>query len=109
MARSHKRRSSVMKNIQNTANKTLPTVNKGLKAVGSTAKTVAEKSLPVIEKGVSAVYGTMATGLDLGVKGVETISKGISRKGTRKHKHSRAKVVGKRHRTRSNHSRKRRY
>ena len=103
MTKSNKRRSSVMRSIQNTAKSTLPVVNKGLKTVGSTAKDVAEKSIPVIEKGVSAVYGTMATGLDLGVKGVETISKKMSNKGTRKHKHKHSRrshslSAGKRHR-----------
>ena len=73
---SKSRKSSVVKSITKTANKALPAVNKGLKTVGSTAKNVATASIPVIEKGVSAVYGTMATGLDLGVKGVKSITKG---------------------------------
>jgi hypothetical protein len=68
------RKNSIMKNIGTTASKTLPVVNKGLKTVGTTAKNVAQASIPIVEKGVSAVYGTMATGLDLGVKGVETVS-----------------------------------
>ena len=75
------RKNSVMKTLKKTANKTLPVVDKGLKTVGSTAKDVASASIPVIEKGVSAVYGTMATGLDLGVKGVKTVTKGITRRG----------------------------
>lgn len=52
-------------------------VNKGLNVIGATAKGVANKSVPVVEKGVSAVYGTMATGFDLGVKGVSNVAKGI--------------------------------
>jgi hypothetical protein len=79
MAKSRKSRGSVMKTIKTTANKTLPVVNKGLTTVGSTAKNVADASIPVIEKGVSVVYGTMATGLDLGVKGAKSIAKGVNK------------------------------
>ena len=83
MAKSHRRRSSrkgrgVMKSIQKTADKTLPIVNKGLTTVGTTTKDVASASIPVIEKGVGVVYGTMATGLDLGVKGVRNVTKKVS-------------------------------
>jgi hypothetical protein len=78
------RKSSVMKSIKKTANKTLPAVNKGLIKVGTAAKDVAEASIPIVEKGVSAVYGTMATGLDLGVKGVKSVAKGV-RKSKRSH------------------------
>jgi len=78
MAKSRKSR-SVVKTITKTADKALPVVNKGLKKVGSTAKNVAEVSIPIVEKGVSAVYGTMATGLDLGVKGAKTIAKGVAK------------------------------
>lgn len=81
MAKSRKSKSNTLeKTIQKTANKTLPVVDKGLKKVGTTAKNVAQASIPVIEKGVSAVYGTMSTGLDLGVKGVKTIAKGVSKR-----------------------------
>ena len=57
----------------------------------------------VVEKGVSAVYGTMATGLDLGVKGVKSVAKGVSkstkRKRTRSRSHSRSRSLagGRRH------------
>jgi len=71
------RKSSVMKTINKTANQALPVVDKGLKTVGTAAKDVADASIPIVEKGVSAVYGTMATGLDLGVKGVKTVSKSL--------------------------------
>ena len=71
------RKSSVMKTINKTASQALPAVDKGLKTVGTAAKDVASASIPVIEKGVSAVYGTMATGLDLGVKGVKTVGKSL--------------------------------
>jgi hypothetical protein len=64
-----------MKNFNKTASQTLPVVDRGLKNVGTAAKDVAEKSIPIVETGVSAIYGTMATGLDLGVKGVKTVGK----------------------------------
>jgi hypothetical protein len=69
------RKNSIMKNIDKTASKTLPVVDKGLTTVGTTAKDVAQASIPIVEKGVSAVYGTMATGLDLGVEGVKSVGK----------------------------------
>jgi len=76
MAKSRKNRNSIVKNITKTA---LPAVEKSLKKVGETAKNVAKLSVPAIEKGVSAVYGTMATGLDLGVKGARSIARGVSK------------------------------
>lgn len=79
MAKSHKHKQSIMKSIYKTADKTLPVVDKGLKKVGTTTKNVVSASIPVIEKGVSVVYGTMATGLDLGVKGAKSITKGLSK------------------------------
>jgi hypothetical protein len=69
------RRNSIMKRIDTTASKTLPVVDKGLKTVGTVAKDAAQASIPIVEKGVSAVYGTMATGLDLGVKGLQNVGK----------------------------------
>lgn len=86
---SGKSRSSMMKTIQKTTDKALPTIDKGLTAVGTTAENVTKASIPVIEKGVSAVYGTMATGLDLGVKGVKSITKG-SRRNKSRRSHSRS-------------------
>lgn len=81
MAKSRKSKTnSLEKTIKKTASKTLPVVDKGLKKVGTVAKHVASASIPVIEKGVSAVYGTMSTGLDLGVKGVKTVTKGMTKR-----------------------------
>ena len=81
MAKPHKSKSnSLEKTIKKTADKTLPIVNKGLEHVGKTAKDVAESSIPIVEKGVSAVYGTMATGLDLGVKSVKSVAKSVSKR-----------------------------
>ena len=45
--------------------------------MGKATKVVLKKSIPVVEKGVSAVYGTMATGFDLGIKGVKKVAKGV--------------------------------
>jgi len=84
MAKSHSRRSSILKTIKNTGEKALPVVDKGLKTVGTTAKYVAVKSAPVVEKGASAVYGTLATGFDLGIKGAKTLAKGVTKR--RRHK-----------------------
>lgn len=105
MAKSRKHRESIVKSITKTANQTLPVVDKGLKTVGSTAKTVVNASLPIVEKGVSAVYGTMATGLDLGVKGVKSVAKGMSK---RRRSISRTLAGGRRRHTRRNkrHSRR---
>jgi hypothetical protein len=79
-SRKNKSKSNLMKNIKKTTNKALPVVNKGLTNVGTSAKKAAEASIPIIEKGVGAVYGTMATGLDLGVKGAKSVSKSISKR-----------------------------
>jgi len=97
MAKTRKssRRSSILKNIKKTSSRALPLVNKGLTTVGNTTKVVVSKSLPVVEKGVSAVYGSLATGFDLGVKGVKNAASGI-KKMTKKRRHHRIK----RHRTR---------
>lgn len=98
------RKNSVMKTIKKTASKSLPAVDKGLTKVGNVAKDVAEASIPVIEKGVSVVYGTMATGLDLGLKGVKSVTKGVSK---RKRTRSRSLAGGRRSRhRRTRHRRK---
>lgn len=76
------RKNSILKSVQKTSNKILPVVDTGLKTVGSTAKDVAKISIPIVEKGVSAVYGTMATGFNLGVKGVKgvnSVAKGMTK------------------------------
>jgi len=69
------RRNSIIKNIDTTASQALPVVNKGLEKIGTAAKDVAQASIPVVREGVSAVYDTMATGLNLGAKGVKSITK----------------------------------
>jgi len=60
----------------------LPQVEGGLEMVGNKAI----KASPVIEKGISNVYNTLATGFDMGIKGVQTT---ISTRRSRRHKKSR--------------------
>jgi hypothetical protein len=79
--------------------KSMKSVDKSLKTVGKTAMNVADASIPIIEKGVSAVYGTMATGLDLGTKGVSAIKKSLSK--SRKASRARSLAGGRRRRHRS--------
>ncbi len=84
--RKNRSRKNFLKKITNTGKKAIPVVKTGLKTVGKTAKVVAVKAAPVIEKGVSKVYDTLATGYDLGVKGVQSISAKRSRsKRTKRH------------------------
>ena len=90
-SKSHKSRSSrksgIMKSLKKTTSKAVPMVKTGLKTVGSTVKTVAIKSAPTVNKGLEKVYGTLATGFDMGIKGV---SKGVSKmtKKNRSKRHS---------------------
>jgi hypothetical protein len=65
-----------MKSLKKTTSKAVPMVKYGLKSVGSTVKTVAIKSAPTVNKGLEGVYGALATGFNMGIKGV---SKGVSR------------------------------
>jgi hypothetical protein len=92
MAKSRSNRKSIIKKITKTTESALPVVNKGLNTVGKTAKNVASVSIPIVEKGVSAVYGTMASGFDLGIKGVKKVAKGV-KKISRKRKMSRSHNV----------------
>jgi len=79
MTKSHRRRSSkkssIFKGLKKTTTKAVPMVKSGLKSVGSTVKSVAIKSAPTVNKGLEGVYGALATGFDMGIKGV---SKGVS-------------------------------
>ena len=72
--RKNRSRKNFLKKITSTGKNAIPVVETGLKTVGKTAKVVAVKAAPVIEKGVSKVYDTLATGYDLGVKGVNSLS-----------------------------------
>jgi hypothetical protein len=89
MAKSRKnKKSSLLKGLKKTTSKAVPIVESGLKSVGSTVKTVAIKSAPTVNKGLEGVYGALATGFDMGIKGVE---KGVSKvsKITKKRRHRR--------------------
>lgn len=88
--RSHRRsKRGFLKKLTRTANKTLPVIASGLTKVGSKVKNITMKSAPTIEKGLGAVYGSVMTGFDLGVKGINkgisTIQKQTSSK-TRRHR-----------------------
>ena len=74
-SRSKSRNSKLLKDLKKTTSKAVPIVKSGLKSVGSTVKNVAIKSAPTVNKGLEGVYGALATGFDMGVKGV---SKGVS-------------------------------
>lgn len=95
--RSSKKRPSFMKNVSKTTYKAIPYVKKGLKNVGSATMTVTKQATPVIEKGLGVVYGTLASGFDLGVKGLKKginfVSTGSKRKTARKSK----KNISRRH------------
>jgi hypothetical protein len=100
------RKNNILKTVSKTSNKVLPVVDKGLKTIGTTAKDVASSSLPIIEKGVSIVYETMATGFNLGVKGVNSVSKGMAKsKRSKFHKKSGRKYKTRGHKTRGHKSR----
>jgi len=87
MAKSRKNRSSsILKNITKTTVSAFPVVGKGLTKVGNVAKGVASKSAPVVERGVSSIYGTLASGFNLGAKGLKTVAKGVSKKRRSKHR-----------------------
>jgi hypothetical protein len=80
------RSKNLFKKINKTTKKVIPIVNTGLEKVGKTVKIAAVKSAPYVEKGISGVYGALATGFDMGVKGVQDVRKVISKKRkTKKH------------------------
>ena len=77
MTKSRKsKKSNILKGLKKTTSKAVPIVESGLKSVGSTVKTVAIKSAPTVNKGLEGVYGALATGFDMGIKGVK---KGVSK------------------------------
>ena len=92
------RKNSILNSVGKTSSKVLPVVDKGLKTVGTTAKHVVQNSLPIVENGVSAVYGTIATGFNLGVKGVKGVkgvAKGVAKGMTKSKRSIRNKKGGK--------------
>jgi hypothetical protein len=60
-----------LKNLKKTTTRAIPIVASGLKKVGTGVKTITMKSKPVIEKGLGMIYKTVASGFDLGVKGIK--------------------------------------
>ena len=99
MTKSRKTRSGIIKTITQTTKSALPVVNTGLKKVGTVAKDVASASMPIVEKGVSAVYGTMATSVDLGIKGVKSVARGV-KKISRKRRATRTRKGGRKNKSR---------
>jgi len=73
-------RKNFVKNLKTTTKKVLPVVNSGLKTVGKTVK----KSAPMVEKGIAGIYGALATGFDMGIKGMKNISKSYKKKQSKK-------------------------
>jgi hypothetical protein len=87
MTKSHKfKKSSILKGLKKTTSKAVPIVESGLKSVGSTVKNVAIKSAPTVNKGLEGVYGALATGFDMGIKGVK---KGVSKMTKKRRSNSR--------------------
>jgi len=65
------RKNNVFGKIRKTTVRVLPVVETGLRKVGKTVEIVAVNSAPVVNKGLEGIYGTLATGFDMGVKGVQ--------------------------------------
>ena len=83
---------NILRRIKKTTKNVIPVVESGLKTVGTTAKNVSIKAKPLVEKGISSVYGVLATGFDMGVKGVSNVASNVvskKTKKTRKHRKSR--------------------
>ena len=75
-SRGKSKKSGVLKGLKKTTSKAVPIIKNGLKSVGATVKTVAIKSAPTVNRGLESVYGALATGFDMGIKGV---TKGVSK------------------------------
>jgi hypothetical protein len=80
---------NILRRIKKSSKKIIPAVESGLKTVGTTAKNVSKKAKPYVEKGISSIYGVLATGFDIGVKGVSKVASNIVSKKTRKHRKTR--------------------
>jgi hypothetical protein len=87
-SRSKSKKTSILKGLKKTTSKAVPIVKNGLKSVGATVTNVAIKSAPTVNKGLEGVYGALATGFDMGIKGVskgvKTVSK-MTKKGRSGH------------------------
>jgi hypothetical protein len=71
----NKKTNNLFKKVKGTTDLAVPVLKKGLKTVGSSVKTVAIKSAPTINKGLAGIYGTLATGFNMGLKGVSKMTK----------------------------------
>ena len=79
-SRKNRSRKSYLKSIKTTTKKVIPVVNSGLKTVGKSVK----KAAPTVEKGIAGIYGALATGFDMGIKGVNSLSKSYKKKQSKK-------------------------
>lgn len=86
-----KKHGTTLKKIMKTTEQAIPVIGEGLKTVGNTAKVAVVKSAPIVEKGASVVYGTLATGFDMGIKGAQTVAKGVSKKRSSRRKRKTSK------------------
>ena len=66
------KKNNFLKKLKNSSEKAIPVVASGLKKVGTTVQNIAVKSEPIVTKGLDTIYGTMATGFDMGIKGVKS-------------------------------------
>lgn len=92
--RSKSRKSGIVKSLKKSTSKAVPMVKSGLKTVGATVKTVAIKSAPTVNKGLEGVYGALATGFDMGLKGVSKGYSKMTKKSRSKSHHTKSKRGG---------------
>jgi hypothetical protein len=88
---------NILKKFKKTATNVIPIMETGLKTIGNTAKKVSVKARPVLNKGVSSIYGILATGFDMGVKGVSNISSKITNKKKTMRKRTKKSKSAKKH------------
>jgi len=81
----------LFKKVKTNTIKVLSDVKPIVKSIGNKTKMVAKTTTPYVEKGLSSVYGTLATGFDMGITGVEYISKSRKSRKSRKSKMNKPK------------------
>ena len=77
MRKSKSQKRGFLKRVKKTTSRVVPAVASGINTVGTKVSNVALKSTPFVKRGVSDVYGVLATGFDMGVKGVKTGVSGV--------------------------------
>lgn len=82
----------LFKKVKTNTIKVLSDVKPIVKSIGNKTKMVAKTTAPYVEKGLSSVYGTLATGFDMGITGVEYISKSRKSRKSRKSKMNKTKT-----------------